>query len=228
MTIARDGPLVIFDCDGVLVDSEVVAARVLARQLAAIGIARTAEECIARYTGISMPRVVACIEAELARELPPDFAERVRTADAEAFKAELRAVPGAREALAGLARPKCVASSGRLSKMRLTLTLTGLMPFFEPRHLFSAQMVAHGKPAPDLFLLASQRMGTAPEHCIVIEDSQAGVTAAIAAGMRVLGFAGGSHCAPGYDAMLRAAGARRVFADMAQLPRLLEATEGVG
>jgi HAD superfamily hydrolase (TIGR01509 family) len=222
MSTARADALVIFDCDGVLVDSEVVAARVLARELAAIGIPRTAEECIVRYTGISMPSMVACIEAELGRRLPADFAERVRAADAAAFTAELRAVPGVREVLARLVHPKCVASSGRLSKMLLTLTLTGLMPFFEPRHLFSAEMVAHGKPAPDLFLLASERMGTTPEHCIVIEDSQAGVTAAIAAGMRVLGFAGGSHCTPGSETMLRVAGAPQVFAEMAQLTGLLE------
>jgi HAD superfamily hydrolase (TIGR01509 family) len=228
MSIARNDSLVIFDCDGVLVDSEVVAARVLARELAAIGFPLTAEECIARYTGISMPSVVGCIEAELGRKLPAEFAERVRAADAEAFKDELRAVPGVREVLARLARPKCVASSGRLAKMRLTLTLTGLMPFFEPSQLFSAEMVAHGKPAPDLFLLASERMGISPKRCVVIEDAHAGVTAAIAAGMRVLGFAGGSHCGPGYEAMLRAAGAREVFTDMVQLPRLLKETAPIG
>jgi HAD superfamily hydrolase (TIGR01509 family) len=228
MSIARDNSLVIFDCDGVLVDSEVVAARVLARELAAIDFPLTAEECIARYTGISMPSMIACIEADLGRMVPADFAERVRAADAEAFKAELRAVPGVRDMLTRLAHPRCVASSGRLAKMRLTLTLTGLMPFFEPSQLFSAEMVAHGKPAPDLFLLASERMGISPERCVVIEDSQAGVVAALAAGMRVLGFAGGSHCGPGYEAMLRAAGAREVFADMAQLPRLLEETAAIG
>ena len=227
MTLVQDGCLIIFDCDGVLVDSEPVAARVLARELTSIGFPLTAEECIARYTGISMPSVVACIEAEFARELPADFAERVRAADVEAFKVELRAVPGARAVLARLAHPKCVASSGRLSKMQLTLTLSGLMPFFELRHLFSAEMVAHGKPAPDLFLLASDRMGVAPENCIVIEDSCPGVHASKAAGMRVLGFTGGSHCTPGYDAMLREAGAAEVFADMTDLPRLLEDAEEV-
>jgi HAD superfamily hydrolase (TIGR01509 family) len=228
MSTARADALVIFDCDGVLVDSEVIAARVLARELSAVGFPLSAEECIARYTGISMPSMIACIEAEWRRRLPVDFVERVRAADAEAFAAELRAVPGAREVLERLAHRKCVASSGRLAKMRLTLTLTGLMPFFEPRHLFSAEMVARGKPAPDLFLLASERMSISPEACVVIEDSHAGVTAALAAGMRALGFAGGSHCGPSYEAMLRDAGAREVFADMVQLPRLLEDAEEVG
>jgi HAD superfamily hydrolase (TIGR01509 family) len=220
--VARAAILVIFDCDGVLVDSEVVAARVLARELAAVGFPLTAEECIARYTGVSMPSMFARIEEQWGRRLPADFVERVRAADAEAFAAELRAVPGVQEMLPTLAYAKCVASSGRLAKMRLSLTLTGLMPFFEPQQLFSAEMVAHGKPAPDLFLLAAERMHAAPAQCIVIEDSQAGVTAALAAGMRVLGFAGGSHCAPGYEAMLRAAGAPQVFTEMTRLPRLLD------
>ena len=221
MSPAGAGSLVIFDCDGVLVDSEVVAARVLARELADIGFPLTAEECIARYNGISMRSVIERVEVEWGRRLPLDFMERVRARDADAFRAELRPVPGVRE-VPILPHRKCVASSGSLAKMRLTLTLTGLMVFFAPRHLFSAEMVAHGKPAPDLFLLASERMGILPERCIVIEDSCAGVHAATAAGMRVLGFVGGSHCAPGYEAMLRDAGAPGVFSDMRELPALVE------
>jgi HAD superfamily hydrolase (TIGR01509 family) len=221
MTLAPDSTLVIFDCDGVLVDSEVVAARVLARQLTAIGFPLTAEDCLARYTGISMNSVVERIEEEWGRPVPEGFLERVRAADAEAFRAELRPVAGVREVVRALAQPKCVASSGRLAKMRLTLSLTGLLPFFAP-HLFSAEMVARGKPAPDLFLYAADRMNSAPARCLVVEDSREGVRAAVAAGMRVLGFAGGSHCAPGHDAVLRAAGASLVFVRMAELPRLLE------
>jgi HAD superfamily hydrolase (TIGR01509 family) len=219
--VAPAATLVIFDCDGVLVDSEVVAARVLARELTAIGLPLTVDDCRARYTGISMGSVVDRIEEEWGRALPADFVERVRAADAEAFRAELRPVAGVREVVEALAQPKCVASSGRLAKMRLTLSLTGLLPFFEP-YLFSAEMVARGKPAPDLFLFAAERMSFAPARCVVIEDSQAGVSAAVAAGMQVLGFAGASHCAPGYDALLRVAGAPLVFTRMAELPRLLE------
>lgn len=181
----------------------------------------TVEECMARYTGISMRSVVELIEAEWGQPVPTDFLERVRTRDAHAFRAELRAVPGVREMLTILAYPKCVASSGSLAKMRLTLSLTELTRLFAPEYLFSAEMVAHGKPAPDLFLLASERLGVAPENCIVVEDSCAGVQASMAAGMRTLGFAGGSHCGPGYEAMLREAGATEVFNDMAQLPQLL-------
>lgn len=221
MTLARNGCLVIFDCDGVLVDSEVVAARVLARELTAIGFPLTAEECIARYTGINMRAVVERVEAEWGQPLPIGFVERVRAGDADAFRAELRAVPGVRDMLPLLAHPKCVASSGSLAKMRLTLTLTGLRPFFARDSLFSADLVTNGKPAPDLFLLASARMRVRRERCVVIEDSVAGVQAGIAAGMRVLGFAGASHCGPGYDALLREAGAGEVFTDMARLPCLL-------
>ena len=221
MTLAPTATLVIFDCDGVLVDSEVVAARVLARELSAIGFPLTADDCLARYTGMSMGSVLSRVEEEWGRVPPADFMERVRAADVEAFRAELRPVAGARKVVQELAQPKCVASSGRLAKMRLTLSLTGLLPFLEP-YLFSAEMVARGKPAPDLLLYAADRMNFAPARCVVVEDSREGVRAAVAAGMRVLGFASGSHCTPGHDALLGAAGASFVFTRMAELPRLLE------
>lgn len=221
MTASTGNELIIFDCDGVLVDSEIVAARVLARELTAIGFRLSAADCIDRYTGISMASVVERVEAEWGQPLPLDFLERVRERDAAAFRAELRPVEGAREVLEILGHQRCVASSGRLEKMRLTLGLTGLLPLVEP-HLFSAEMVARGKPAPDLFLHAAAAMGSEPAHCVVIEDSQAGVQAGVAAGMRVLGFAGGSHCRPGGHAALLAAGARQVFTRMAELPRLLD------
>ena len=218
---ADTAELIIFDCDGVLVDSEIVAARVLARELTAIGFPLSPADCIARYTGISMASVGERIEAEWGQPLPAGFLERVRTRDAAAFRAELQPIDGAREVLAALRRPRCVASSGRLEKMRLTLGLTGLLPFVEP-HLFSAEMVARGKPAPDLFLHAAQAMGVPPERCVVVEDSQAGVQAGVAAGMRVLGFAGGGHCGPDVPAALLAAGAERVLSRMAELPPLLD------
>lgn len=220
MKSAPDRTLVIFDCDGVLVDSEIVAARVLARELSAIGLAISAPECLARYTGLSMHAVVHRIEQECGRSLPADFLERVRAADAAAFATELRPVAGVREVVEALVHTKCIASSGRLAKMRFTLSLTDLLGFFAP-HLFSAEMVKRGKPAPDLFLYAAERIGFAPEHCIVIEDSEAGVRAAVAAGMPVLGFAGASHCVPSHPALLHAAGALRVFTQMVDLPELL-------
>jgi len=214
--------LVIFDCDGVLVDSEIVAARVMAEELTALGFEMTPEGCIARYTGISMPAVIARIEEERGRPLPAGFAEHLRDRDAEAFRTELRSIEGVAEMLAALSLPRCVASSGRLAKMRLTLSLTGLLPLLEP-HLFSAEQVARGKPAPDLFLFAAARMGFAPDTCVVVEDSLPGVAAAVAAGMTALGFVGGGHCGPEHAAALREAGAARVFSRMADLRGLLTA-----
>jgi HAD superfamily hydrolase (TIGR01509 family) len=215
-----EGPtsLIIFDCDGVLVDSEIIAARVLANALTEIGFPLTADECIARYTGISIASVVERVEAEWGRQLPPDFLDQVRAGDEEAFRADLQAIPGVRDQLP---QRRCVASSGRVSKLRLTLTLTGLLPLFDP-HVFSAEMVKRGKPAPDLFLYAAQQMGVPAGRCMVIEDSVAGVHAAVAAGTRVIGFAGGSHCRCGHDRVLAEAGAASVFSRMAELPRILD------
>jgi HAD superfamily hydrolase (TIGR01509 family) len=122
--------------------------------------------------------------------------------------------------LAGLPVPRCVASNGRLDRVRQRLTVTRLLPFFDP-HVFSASQVAYGKPAPDLFLFAAQRLGAAPEHCIVVEDSIPGVEAAVAAGMPVVGFCGGSHCPDGHADRLIAAGCSRVFARMPDLAAFL-------
>ncbi|MFO1128621.1 MAG: HAD family hydrolase [Rhodospirillales bacterium] len=211
--------LVIFDCDGVLVDSELLAAAVLAREVSAEGYPLTTEACLERFTGISMRNVLALIEREW-RPLPAGFEERVRAADFAAFAASLQPVAGVAEMLPRLPYRRCVASSGTPEKIRFTLGLTGLLPFFAP-HLYSASMVASGKPAPDLFLHAAREMHADPAACVVIEDAVAGITAARAAGMRVLGFAGASHCRDGYGAMLQRAGAPVVFTRMAELPERL-------
>jgi HAD superfamily hydrolase (TIGR01509 family) len=212
--------LVIFDCDGVLVDSEPVACRVMARELTALGYPLTPDDCRDRFTGVSMKTVMERIEADWRRPLPAGFEDHLRDKDFEAFRAELRAVAGVEEMLARLGTPRCVASSGTPEKIRFTLTVTGLIGAFEP-HLFSARMVEHGKPAPDLFLHAAERMNTPPEACVVVEDSVAGIAAARAARMRVLGFAGAGHASPGYAERLAAAGADTVFTRMADLPALL-------
>ena len=212
----------IFDCDGVLVDSELLAADVLAREASAEGYPLTAEDCLARFTGISMARVLELIEAERGRPLPPDFEDRVRAADFAAFATSLRPVEGVFEMLAALPYRRCVASSGTPAKMRFTLERTGLLPFFAP-YLFSASMVARGKPAPDLFLYAARAMNADPAACVVVEDAAAGIAAARAAGMRVLGFAGAAHCRDeGYPAMLKKAGAGVVFTQMARLGEYLQ------
>jgi len=213
--------LIIFDCDGVLVDSEMIASRVLAAKLSAIGYPVTAQQCRERFTGKWMTDVLATV-AETGVEVPDDFKETLKAADIEAFARELRPMPGVLQAIRELRHDRCVASSGSVEKMETTLGISGLLPFFKP-HLFSAVHVKRGKPEPDLFLYAAQRMGHAPSDCLVIEDSTAGVTAARRAGMRVIGFAGASHAreAAGYADMLRRAGAEDVFDDMTRISGFL-------
>jgi HAD superfamily hydrolase (TIGR01509 family) len=220
MEIALKPDLVLFDCDGVLVDSELLASRLLAAALTAEGYPLTAADCRARYTGISMRSAIAMVEADRGKPLPDDFEDRMRANDLKVFARELKPVPGVAQALARIPLAKCVASSGAPEKIRHSLTVTGLIGFFAP-HLFSAHMVAHGKPAPDLFLFAAETMGALPARCCVIEDSAPGIAAARAAGMPVLGFAGGGHAGDGYAAMLKKAGADAVFDCMADLPGLL-------
>ena len=212
--------LVIFDCDGVLVDSEPLACRVLAAALVAAGFATTAEDCRDRFAGHALSSVVAAVEAEWGRSLPDDFLTELRRRDAEVFERELEAIPGVRRSVEGLGHRACVASSGGMLKIRHSLTVTGLIDLFEP-HLFSAEQVDRGKPAPDLFLHAAAAMGADPARTLVIEDSPSGVAAGVAAGMTVLGFLGGSHVTPGWSARLTAAGAHACIRQMAALPGAL-------
>lgn len=213
--------LVIFDCDGVLVDSEPIAAQVMAETATAYGVPLMPQDCIDRFTGRSMVRVRAALEADLGYPLPNDFEAEVRARDFIAFEHALQPIDDIATVLRELKMDKCVASSGAPEKIRFTLGLTGLLPLLEP-HLFSASMVARGKPAPDLFLYAAEQMVHAPRACIVIEDSEAGIRAARAAGMIALGFTGGGHCGPNHGELLRAAGATGVFNRMAELPGLLD------
>lgn len=211
--------LVIFDCDGVLVDTEPIANRVLAEMVSAEGLPTTVAESMRRYMGRSMPAVIETIEAELGRELGPTFADEYYRRIFDAFDRELTEVPGATDAVdaverAGLA--VCVASSGPHDKMRRTLGRTGLLSRFEGR-IFSATEVARGKPFPDLFLHAASRMEVEAGECVVVEDSPAGVAAARAAGMRAIGLAGPL----GAQALIDA-GAEPIE----QLGDLLEAIEG--
>lgn len=220
MTAPAPATLAIFDCDGILVDSELLSNRLLSEALAAEGFDVSPDACRERFTGIALREAIAEIEAETGRRLPEGFEERTRAHDIEVFSRELRPVAGIAQALARIDLPKCVASSGAPEKIRHSLVVTGLLDFFDP-HLYSAHQVARGKPAPDLFLFAAEQMGAAPSASVVIEDSEAGIAAARAAGMRVLGFAGASHAGPGYAERLAKAGADVVFDDMAELPDLL-------
>jgi beta-phosphoglucomutase-like phosphatase (HAD superfamily) len=214
--------LIIFDCDGVLVDSELVSCRAHAQTLTRHGCAITEQQVLERFLGISDREARAMIETEIGRELPRDFEAQVKQAILQAYAGDLRAISFVGEATAAIDLAKCVASSGTPEKIRNGLTCAGLRDVLAP-HLFSATQVERGKPAPDLFLFAAEQMGVPPARCVVIEDSVPGITGALAAGMSVLGFHGGSHCQPGHAEKLRAAGAQMTFDDMRRLPALIAA-----
>jgi HAD superfamily hydrolase (TIGR01509 family) len=212
--------LVIFDCDGVLVDSELISCRAHSQMLTRHGYPITADQVLDRFLGVSDREARLIVEAELGRSLPGDFEAQVKQATLKFYEGDLRAISNVGEAIAAINLKKCVASSGTPEKIRHGLTCAGLHDVLAP-HIFSATQVKRGKPAPDLFLYAADRMQVPPERCLVIEDSIAGITGALAAGMIVLGFHGGSHCRPGHSDTLRAAGATVTFDDMRQLPGLI-------
>jgi HAD superfamily hydrolase (TIGR01509 family) len=212
--------LVIFDCDGVLVDSEIISCRTHAGVLTRYGYPITSEQVFDRFLGRSDKQAHAEVEAELGRALPDEYHTALQEQLYRTFEAELEAVAGVHEALDRIALPACIASSGSHQRMRITLGRARLYEKFAP-NIFSASEVANGKPAPDLFLFAAEKMKAKPERCLVVEDSISGILGARAAGMIVLGFHGGSHCSPGHAATLRAAGAHGTFDDMRQLPALI-------
>jgi len=209
--------LVIFDCDGVLVDSERLSVRVEAATITELGWPLTEAEVAERFMGRPDGHMRAAIRARLGPALPPDWEALLARRYREAFEAELAPVPGVLEALERITTPTCVASSGTHDKLRYTLGRTGLYERFAGR-VFSGTEVANGKPAPDLFLHAAERMGARPEACAVVEDSVYGLQAARAAGMRAFAYAGGGLIP---RARLEGAGAV-VFTDMRTLPELLE------
>lgn len=208
--------LVIFDCDGVLIDSEMLTIRLEVAMLAEAGIAITGDEIIERYCGISMKTMLADLEARLGCRLGDSFATDHAARFAAICETELRAMPGIDAVLDGIVGQTCVASSSTPERLRHTLGLAGLYRRFDP-HVFSATMVERGKPAPDLFLFAAQRMAAEPMACVVIEDSLPGVAAAVAAGMTAIGFVGGGHCRLGHADRLRQAGASVVVEAMTEL-----------
>jgi HAD superfamily hydrolase (TIGR01509 family) len=207
--------LVIFDCDGVLVDSEPIAIRIDVEMFAEVGMTVSEQEVIERFVGRSPEVLVRAVEEQLGHPPPDGWEERGERRLRRAFEAELQPVDGIREALESISLPACVASSSPPERLRFKLELTGLYERFAGR-IFSATEVANGKPAPDLFLHAAERMGFDPAACVVVEDSRYGVQAARAAGMDVLGYAGGLTPASVLE------GPRTtVFDDMRSLPELL-------
>jgi beta-phosphoglucomutase-like phosphatase (HAD superfamily) len=209
---------VIFDCDGVLVDSEAISNAVLARMLTREGLPTTLEQARRSYQGPLLADVLASAERALGRALPEDLLVRYQHERDEAFRCELEPVAGAGETverIMGAGIKVCVASQGALAKMRLTLALTGLEHHFPDGGRFSAEAVPRGKPFPDLFLHAASTMEVSPAECVVVEDTPTGVTAARAAGMRAVGLAADSD-----EASLRAADAE-IIHSLAELPSLL-------
>ena len=208
--------MVIFDCNGVLVDSEPLATAIVSQEFIRAGFALTPDVVARYFTGRRQSDMFAEVEIAAGRKLPKDFATTVASATLRRFRTELRATAHAAHALSWLRGPKCVASSAKLDRMRVSLEATDLIRYFEP-HLFSATDVPNGKPSPDLFLHAAAKMRVNPADCLVVEDSAVGVAAGVAAGMTVIGFVGGSHAGGKLGLHLSAAGARTVISDMRAL-----------
>ncbi|WEX10526.1 HAD family hydrolase [Chelativorans sp. AA-79] len=214
--------LVIFDCDGVLVDSEPISVSVLLEVIREAGLTLSEELAYERFLGVSLASTCSILQEEYDLVMTAAALDSLRGRLYSRFRADLTAITGIADALDRLHQPFCVASSGQPERIRLSLGLTGLLEKFEP-HIFSATMVKNGKPAPDLFLHAAEAMGAEPARCVVVEDSPAGIEAARRAGMRVFAFAGGSHARreSHRDAITRA-GPDLVFDDMTLLPELVE------
>ena len=205
---------IVFDCDGVLIDSERIAHEVLIEALAEFGWQLDFAEAVRRFKGLSAADTVRAIEAHLGRRLPGDFIELEQQRCLERFAMGLQPVPGVVAVLENLVLPRCVASSSSPERLARCLEQTGLANHFGG-HVYSAHQVARGKPFPDLFLYGARQLGVEPSRCVVIEDSVAGVQAAVHAGMQVLGY---TDLTPA--ASLQAAGAE-VFEHMSELPDLL-------
>jgi len=211
--------LVIFDCDGVLVDSEPIMNRVFAQQLCGIGVSIPESEVMRRFVGKTRGQCLALAAEIRGRDLPASFGADWDAAAFDALRKEVKPMRGVPEMLRELAVPYCTASNGMPERVRATLGAAGLLPSFEGR-IFTSADVAKPKPAPDLFLHAAASMKAAPAKCVVIEDTPTGVKAGSAAGMRVLGYIGSSTSDA---AALERAGAEAVFDDMSRLPALLRA-----
>ncbi|MCL2473904.1 MAG: HAD family phosphatase [Alphaproteobacteria bacterium] len=213
--------LFLFDCDGVLVDSEFIACEIVANELNKIGFNITTQEYILRFCGRTDEEEKQIIEKEMGKPLPENFRQAVRQKTYKEFSSRLLPIKGIEKILTSLSN-KCVASGGSLEKINNSLRLTKLDSFFLNEEIFSASMVARGKPNPDLFLHAAHCMGYLPSECFVIEDSISGIQAAKAANMKAIGFIGGSHCSPAHKAILLNEGADFVFDNMADLSEYIK------
>ena len=197
----------IFDFDGVIADSEAIANTVLAETVTGLGHPTTLDQSLARYSGSRWDEVIAEIEAAIGKPLPADFFGQLKLATFERFRTDLKEVSGATNFIRRFSHlPRCIASSSSIDRLQLCLSVLELEAEFDGR-VFSADMVARGKPHPDIFLFAAGKLGASPHECLVIEDSAGGVRAAVAADMTVIGLCAASHIRDGHDAKLRDAGA---------------------
>ena len=217
--------LVIFDCDGVLVDSEPISIALLIELIVEAGGMMTEDVAYERFLGRSMASISDTLSQEFGLDVRDEHLANMRAGLYQRFRRELQPIAGVRRVLEALRIPRCVASSSQLERIRLSLSVTGLLELLDP-HIYSASMVKRGKPAPDLFLHASREMAVAPADCVVVEDSPAGIAAARRAGMRVFGFVGGAHArSMDLAGALAELGPDAIFDDMRQLPGLLAGPE---
>jgi HAD superfamily hydrolase (TIGR01509 family) len=216
--------LLIFDCDGVLVDSEILSARVDCALLRELGVEIAPEELAHRFAGYTTARIFRAVGEEIGRTVPDELIRRAEVETDRRLGKEVAPVAGAAAMLDVLDGARCICSNSRPERLRLTLRKTGLWDRFRP-YVFSAQELGEGrgKPAPDIFLHAAKAFATDPADAIVLEDSVAGVTGAVAAGMRVIGFTGASHSWPGHGEALMDAGAATVVRRLADVPATIEA-----
>ncbi len=224
--MATSETLLIFDCDGVLVDSEVLAVKAEERVLAEVGFPMTAEEIVNTCVGLSYPAMMALLEERFAKPVPDDLEDRIQEEAIALFPTELREIDGMTNFLAASELARCVASSGTPDRIALSLGITGLDEAFAPNAVYSATMVERGKPAPDLFLHAAGEMGFGQTDCIVIEDSPHGVEAARAAGMDVIALTAGGHMGEQMIERLAAAQPTAMVATVADLSAAIDGLVG--
>jgi HAD superfamily hydrolase (TIGR01509 family) len=219
--------LMIFDCDGVLIDSEILSAEVDCEFLREIGYEITPEELAHRFAGFTTEAIFERAGEELGQEVPKELIRRAEAETDRRLAEKVDPIPGVTEMLDRLDGPRCICSNSRLERLRVSLTKAGLWDRFRP-YVYSAREVGEGrgKPAPDVFLHAARAFDVTPADCIVVEDSVTGVTGAVTAGMRVIGFTGASHIRPGHGETLMDAGALTVVRRLTEVPATVEALRG--
>lgn len=213
---------VLFDCDGTLVNSEPICNRVISELLAEEGVLMSPHECMSTFMGHNIAYVVRWTQDHHKITLREDFADRVRPLVRRYCAHSLQEIPGAKQLLSRVSLPKAVVSNSTVDYLNFALGLTGLIDFLAP-NVFSSHMVAHPKPAPDVYLHAADRMGFAPEDCLVLEDTVSGVTAAAGAGMRVAALASGEHATEDYSVKLMQAGATWIINALEAADEILQA-----